>query len=360
MKIEELEKADINKICLLDMRDPVSYHYGYIPGAILFDAENIEKEVRGLPKDKPCVVYCTYGKNSISVAEQLREYGFDAHSLEGGYSAWLKQEMKDYERYDRQMILPEVGSAGQRKLKNSKILIVGAGGLGAPTAQYLAGAGVGTIGIMDADDVNISNLHRQVIHITQNIGKNKAESAKEGMLRINDGIEVISYTYYLSPENAEDIISKYDFVLDCVDNFETKFLINDVCVLLKKPFCHAGVLRFQGQVKTYVPDRGPCYRCIFEEVPEDGSIPNCSQAGIIGAVAGIIGCVQALEAIKYILGSGELLTNKMFVLDGLTMRSRLVPFSNPSAACRVCGPHADITNIALLKKECTHRQCGSC
>ena len=243
----------------------------------------------------------------------------------------------ELERYDRQMILTQVGSEGQKKLKKARILIVGAGGLGSPAALYLAGAGVGTIGIMDADDVNVSNLHRQIIHSIERVGMNKAESAKTAIAQQNELVQVKTYPFFLTAENAEEIISAYDFVIDAADNFETKFLINDTCVLLGKPFCHAGVLQFQGQIMTYVPGEYPCFRCVFEEIPEKGTVPNCSQAGIIGAMAGMIGSIQALEAIKYILGAGELLTGKMMVFDGLTMRTRVVPFEKKNESCRVCG-----------------------
>lgn len=270
----------------------------------------------------------------------------DTHNCADGYRErplWHCEELTQNERkrYDRQMLLPQVGSDGQKKLKHSRVLIVGAGGLGSPAALYLAGAGVGKIGIIDADAVDISNLHRQIIHNISRKNRNKAESAKLSLEQLNDTVEVKAYPYLLTPENAEEIINEYDFVIDAVDNFEAKFLINDICVLNKKPFCHAGVLRFEGQVMTYVPGDYPCYRCIFEDVPEKGSVPSCSQVGIIGAVAGVIGCVQALEAIKYILGAGELLTGKMLIFDGLSMKSRIVKFGKKNARCPVCGRTAE-------------------
>ncbi|MCM1230886.1 MAG: HesA/MoeB/ThiF family protein [Ruminococcus flavefaciens] len=252
---------------------------------------------------------------------------------------------EEIERYNRQIILPQVGTDGQIRLKNAKVLIIGAGGLGSPTAMYLAGAGIGTIGIMDADTVSISNLQRQILHNTENTGMNKAESAKSALHKLNDKITVKAYPYFLTAENAEQIIGGYDFIIDSADNFETKFLINDTCVLLKKPFCHAGITGFEGQVMTYVPENKPCYRCIFEEIPEQGTIPNCSQNGIIGAVAGIIGSIQALEAIKYILNIGELLTGKMFIADGLSMKTRIAKFPVRNKNCRVCGENPKIKSI---------------
>ena len=250
--------------------------------------------------------------------------------------------MREMERYERQIILPEVGLDGQKKLKEAKVLLIGAGGLGSPAALYLAAAGVGTIGIADADEVSLSNLNRQILHTTDGVGMNKAQSAKEHLKERNEHVNIITYPYWVTPDNISALIEDYDFILDCADNFETKFLINDACVIAKKPFCHAGVIRFEGQVLTYVPGKGPCYRCIFEEVPEPGSIPHCSQIGVMGAAAGVLGCVQALEAIKYILSAGELLTGKMFIFDGLTMKSRIAKFPSPSEDCRVCGPNRDI------------------
>ncbi len=264
---------------------------------------------------------------------------------------------EEVRRYDRQMILPQVGSEGQKKLKNASVLIVGAGGLGFPAALYLVGAGVGTIGIMDADTVSISNLQRQIIHNMDTEDMNKAESAKLSLQKLNDRIEIRAYPHALTVDNAEEIISEYNFIIDAVDNFETKFLINDVCVLLKKPFCHAGILRFEGQVMTYVPGNNPCYRCVFEEIPESGSIPNCSQAGIIGAVAGIIGSIQALEAVKYLLGVGELLTGEIFVLDGLSMRTRIVSVNKKNERCRVCGNDRTIVNIKKNADEYIRGKC---
>lgn len=330
----------------VDVRSEISYQYGHIANAIQWNGiENII-----FPENRKIIVYCTYGENSVTYVKKLRKLGYDAYNLSGGYREWLihnSEELSDEEinRYDRQIILPQVGSDGQRKLKNAKVLIIGAGGLGSPVALYLAGAGIGTIGIMDADTVSISNLQRQIIHNTENVGQNKAKSAKTAIRNLNDKITVKAYNTFLTAENAERIISGYDFIIDAVDNFETKFLINDVCVLLKKPFCHAGIIRFEGQVMTYVPGEYPCYRCIFEEIPEHGTIPNCSQAGIIGAVAGIIGSIQALEAIKYILNIGELLTGKIFIIDGLSMKTRIAEFSVKNKNCRVCGENPLIKNI---------------
>lgn len=237
------------------------------------------------------------------------------------------------ERYQRQLTIDEIGPSGQEKLKKSKVLIIGAGGLGSPAAYYLAGAGVGTIGIIDADVISASNLNRQILHAAKDIGRSKVDSAREAILRLNDQIEVKTYPYLFTKENGQELVREYDFVLDCVDNFESKFLINDLCVIEKKPFCHGGVIRFQGQALTYVPGQGPCYRCIFEDVPEKGTAMEPSKVGIIGAIAGVIGSVQALEAIKYMVGIGELLTGRMYILDGLTMQTRIANFPKATPGC---------------------------
>lgn len=252
----------------------------------------------------------------------------------------------DAGRYERHLLLKQVGVAGQKKLLQSKVLIVGAGGLGAPAAMYLAAAGVGTIGLVDDDCVELSNLQRQIVHITSNIGKKKVESAKEMLDKINPGIHVQTYSTRATPQNVMSLIEPYDFVIDCVDNFETKFLLNDACVIGKKPFCHGGVLRFEGQLMTYVPGEGPCYRCVFEEIPEPGTMPHCRETGILGIMPGIIGSLQGLEALKYLLRAGQLLTGRMLVFDGLAMKFREVQLAHPSPYCKVCSGQAVILDVA--------------
>lgn len=248
------------------------------------------------------------------------------------------------ERYSRHIILKEIGVKGQKKLLNAKVLIIGAGGLGAPAAMYLAAAGVGTIGIADADEVDLSNLQRQVIHTTNDLGKPKVESAKETMQAINPDVNVITYHEFIASDNISDIIKDYDFILDGTDNFPAKFLINDACVMAEKPFSHAGIIRFQGQLMTYVPGQGPCYRCVFENPPPKDAVPTCKQAGVIGAMAGVIGCLQAMEAVKYITGAGDLLTGYLLTFDALKMEFRKIRLPrNPN--CGVCGEHPTITGL---------------
>ncbi len=249
------------------------------------------------------------------------------------------------ERYSRHIILKEVGAKGQKKLLNAKVLIIGAGGLGAPAAMYLAAAGVGTIGIADADEVDISNLQRQIIHSTADIGKAKVQSAKETMEAINPDVTVKTYRTFVTSENIAELIADYDFIIDGTDNFPAKFLINDACVMAGKPFSHAGIIRFKGQLMTYVPGQGPCYRCVFKNPPPKDAVPTCKQAGVIGAMGGVIGSLQAMEAIKYIIGKGELLTGYLLTYDALTMEFRKVKLPSNTSGCAVCGDHPTITEL---------------
>lgn len=236
-------------------------------------------------------------------------------------------------RYSRHITLKEVGVKGQKKLLEAKVLIVGAGGLGSPAALYLASAGVGTIGIIDDDIVDLSNLQRQIIHHTSDLNKEKVISAKEKMIDINPDINVITYHLRLDSKNALDIFKEYDFIIDGTDNFPAKFLINDACVLANKPFVHAGILRFKGQIMTYVPNNGPCYRCVFKDMPPVDAIPSCRDAGVIGVIAGIIGSLEALEAIKYILQVGELLTKKLLTYDALTNKFHIINIPSVDEKC---------------------------
>ena len=249
------------------------------------------------------------------------------------------------ERYSRHIILKEVGAKGQKKLLHAKVLIIGAGGLGAPAAMYLAAAGIGTIGIADADEVDLSNLQRQIIHATDDLGKAKVLSARETMNRMNPDVSVNTYRTFVSADNILDLIEGYDFIIDGTDNFPAKFLINDACVMAQKPFSHAGIIRFQGQLMTYVPEHGPCYRCIFKNPPPKDAVPTCKQAGVIGAMGGVIGSLQAMEAVKYILGIGDLLTGCLLTYDALKMEFRKIKLPKDISKCAVCGENPSITEL---------------
>lgn len=240
------------------------------------------------------------------------------------------------ERYARHITLDEIGEEGQKKLLGGSTLIIGTGGLGSPAALYLAAAGVGTIGIADNDAVDLSNLQRQIIHSEKDIGTDKTLSAKEKMNAVNSDVTVNTYQMRVTEDNIADLIKSYDIVIDACDNFETKFLINDACVAANKPFVHAGILRFRGQLMTYVPERGPCYRCIFRDMPPKEEIPTAREMGIIGSVAGVIGSLEAMEAVKYITGAGELLTGKLLTCDLLKMEFRKIELS-AAGDCPSCG-----------------------
>lgn len=241
------------------------------------------------------------------------------------------------ERYLRHILLKEVGIVGQEKLLGSKVLVIGAGGLGSPAAMYLAAAGVGTVGIADADKVDLSNLQRQILHSTERIGQAKVLSAKDTIKSINPEVSVPVFQEMVSSENIMGLLQEYDFILDCTDNFETKFLINDACVATGKPFSHAGILRFRGQLMTYVPGKGPCYRCVFQSPPPKDAVPSAKETGIIGAMGGVIGSLQAMEAIKYLLGIGDLLTGRLLTYDALKMEFRMVKLPKENKLCPACG-----------------------
>lgn len=250
------------------------------------------------------------------------------------------------ERYSRHIILKEVGGKGQQKLLKAKVLIIGTGGLGAPAALFLAAAGIGTIGLVDFDAVELSNLQRQIIHQTRDVGKPKVISGKETINEMNPDVNVITYQEWVRSENIVDIINdqNYDFIIDGTDNFPAKFLINDACVLLAKPFSHAGIIRFQGQTLTYLPGQGPCYRCIFQAPPPPDAVPTCKQAGVLGVMGGIIGTIQATEALKYILGVGKLLNGSLLTYDALTMDFRKIKLSH-NTKCQICGTEPTIRTL---------------
>ena len=247
------------------------------------------------------------------------------------------------QRYARHIILQEVGGNGQQKLLSSKVLCIGAGGLGSPIIQYLAAAGIGTIGIVDDDEVDLSNLQRQVIH-GDNVGVPKVESAKAFVNRLNPDVEVKTYNTRISSDNIAEIIKDYDIVVDGSDNFATRYLVNDACVLANKPLSHGSIFRFEGQVTTILPNDGPCYRCIFEHAPPAGMVPSCQEAGVLGVLPGIIGVIQATEVVKYLLGEGDLLKGRMIYYDALAMRFDEIKIRrNPS--CPICGENPGITTI---------------
>ena len=254
-------------------------------------------------------------------------------------------------RYSRHIILPEVGGKGQKKLLDSKVFLVGAGGLGSPAAFYLAAAGIGKIGISDNDVVDFSNLQRQILHSTKDVGRLKIQSAKETLEDLNPDIEVIPYKERLNSENIIDIIKDYDVILDGSDNFPTRYLVNDACVMLGKPLSHGSIFRFDGQATTILPGKGPCYRCLYETPPPPDLVPSCQEAGVLGIIAGIIGVVQATEVIKLQLGKGNLLNGKLLIYDSLDMDFKKLKIQrNP--ACPICGENPTIKELIDYEEFC--------
>ena len=257
----------------------------------------------------------------------------------------------DLARYSRHLLLPEVGMEGQRRLKAARVLCVGTGGLGSPLAFYLAAAGVGTLGLVDFDVVDASNLQRQIIHSTKDIGRKKLDSAEEKLLALNPAMNVVKHETRLSSENALDILKDYDMVADGTDNFPTRYLVNDACVLLGKPNVYGSIFRFEGQASVFATEQGPCYRCLYPEPPPPGLVPSCAEGGVLGILPGLVGMIQATEAIKLILGKGESLAGRLLLVDALNMKFRELKLrKNPE--CPVCGEHPTVTELIDYQQFC--------
>lgn len=340
---------------LIDVREQDEVDQGAIPGAIHIPRGYLEMRVENaVPnRDDPIVVYCAGGTRSLFGADTLQQLGYtNVQSLAGGFNGWKTAGLpwsvpqtltpEQRRRYSRHLILPEVGEAGQRKLLDGRALIVGAGGLGSPAALYLAAAGVGTLGIVDDDVVDDSNLQRQVIHSTERLGMGKAASAREAIAALNPDVQVITHETRLTKENVFDILSGYDVILDGTDNFATRYLINDACVLLHKPNVHGSIFRFEGQATTFVADEGPCYRCLFPSPPPPELAPSCAEAGVLGLLPGMIGMIQATEAAKLVLGIGEPLIGRLLTYDALAMEFRELRLAR-DPNCPMCGPNAPAT-----------------
>jgi sulfur-carrier protein adenylyltransferase/sulfurtransferase len=342
-----LESAE--KPVLVDVRERDEWEEGHIPGANHVPRSYLEQRIEALVPDRKAtvVLYCAGGVRSALAASDLVDMGYEnVISMDGGFGRW-KDEGRPFavprvltseqmRRYSRHTLIPEVGEAGQLKLLDAKVLLVGAGGLGSPNALYLAAAGVGTIGIIDSDVVDESNLQRQVIHTTDRVGMPKVESAELSIKALNPDVKVIGHYERLTEENAERIIAQYDLVVDGGDNFDTRYLLNEVAVRLGKPNVSASILSFDGQLTTFVPGEGPCYRCIFPEPPPAGMAPSCGQSGVLGVLPGVMGLLQATEVLKLILGIGEPLVGRLLVFDALPMSFyELKLRRDPS--CPVCG-----------------------
>lgn len=263
----------------------------------------------------------------------------------------MELSLEEKLRYNRHLIMPEIGIEGQKKIKNASVLIVGVGGLGSPAALYLAAAGVGKLGLIEDDVVNISNLQRQIIHSTNDVGKKKLHSAQKKIIALNPHTEVVVQENRLSSENALKTISDYDVVIDCTDNFPTRYLINDACALLKKPTVYGSVYRFEGQVSVFYAQQGPCYRCLYPSPPSEEQIPNCTEGGVIGVLPGIIGSLQALETMKLIIGKGDVLIGKLLLFDGLETQFHKIKVKK-NQDCALCGKHPTIHSLIDYEAFC--------
>ena len=337
---------------ILDVRTRQEWSVGHIANAQHIDRGYLELQIEQLltSRDKPVLVYCASGGRSLFAANTLQTMGYrQVYNLAGGINSWKNSGLaietpvylsdKHRSRYMRHLSIPEVGDLGQVKLLKSKVLIVGAGGLGCPTALYLAAAGVGTLGIVDHDVVDTSNLQRQILHTEEFVGKNKTDSAKKTLSSLNSDIDVRTYTQRLDAELAATLIAQYDIVVDCTDNFDSRYLINDVAAELGKPVVHGSVYRFEGQVSVFYGKEGPCYRCVYPEAPPAALAPPCADAGVLGVLPGTIGLLQATETIKLILNIGKPLIGKTIRYDALNTSFRTLRLAK-DPHCKSCGEPA--------------------
>jgi sulfur-carrier protein adenylyltransferase/sulfurtransferase len=356
--IREVEPAEAEqlqgKALFLDVREADEYEQGAIPDAMHIPRGYLEPQVEGRITDhqQPIVVYCAGGVRSAFAAKTLGELGYEnVVSMAGGFNRW-KDEGRNWiapavltpdqrNRYQRHLLLPEVGEKGQQKLLESKVLMLGAGGLGSPSAMYLAAAGVGTLGIVDMDVVDASNLQRQILHNLDRVGMRKVDSAKLALTAMNPDVKVETYDVRLGADNVVELFSQYDLVVDGTDNFPTRYLVNDASLLTNTPVVHGSIFRFEGQVTVFNPYVGPCYRCMFPEPPPPELAPSCAEAGVLGVLCGIIGSLEAVEAVKMLLGIGEPLVGRILAYDALEEEFRQFKVRR-DPNCPACGDHAEI------------------
>ena len=354
----------LDRSVVLDVREPDEYEQGAIPGAVHIPRGHLESQVEGRLPDKaePILVVCASGFRSAFASKTLQDLGYtDVANVLGGFNRWkdegrpwsvprtLTPEQRN--RYQRHLLLPEVGDKGQQKLLDSKVLLLGAGGLGSPAALYLAAAGVGTLGIIDMDVVDASNLQRQILHNMDRIGERKVDSAKKTLTAINPDVNVATYDVRLGADNVLDVIDGYDVIVDGTDNFPTRYLVNDASLLKKIPVVHGSIFRFEGQATVFSPYVGPCYRCMIPEPPPAELAPSCSEAGVLGVLPGIIGSIQAMEAIKVLLGLGDPLIGRLLAYDALEESFRTFKVHR-DPECPACGPNAGPIVIAEYDDLC--------
>ncbi|MFT3837114.1 MAG: molybdopterin-synthase adenylyltransferase MoeB [Myxococcaceae bacterium] len=356
--VDELKKqlAAPNPPRLIDVRETDEYGAGRLPGALHIPRGFLEPRIeQKAQRDENLVLYCAGGTRSALAAKSLLEMGYqNVQSLAGGYSRWTDAGFPtekpvvftndQKERYRRHLAIPEVGEEGQAKLLRSKVLLMGAGGLGSPAALYLAAAGVGTLGIVDMDVVDLSNLQRQVIHSMNTLGQPKTASAAEAIKALNPDVKVVGFQERLTSDNVLRILEGFDIIVDGGDNFPTRYLLNDACVMLKKPNVHGSIYRFEGQVTTFIPYNGPCYRCLYPQPPPADMAPSCAEAGVLGVLPGLVGLFQANEAIKLILGIGTPLNGRLLTMDALETNFRTLKLRR-DPECPVCKEGAKIEFI---------------
>jgi sulfur-carrier protein adenylyltransferase/sulfurtransferase len=369
-KIREVDTATAEEALarpgavVLDVREADEYGQGALPGAVHIPRGFLESQVEGklADRDAPIVVYCAGGTRSAFAAETLGQLGYsDVLSMAGGFNKWkdegrawktpasLSAEQRN--RYQRHLLLPEVDVAGQTTLLASKVLLIGAGGLGSPAALYLAAAGVGTLGIIDMDVVDASNLQRQILHNMDRIGDRKVDSAKKTLTAMNPDVDVVTYDVRLGADNILQIFEGYDVILDGTDNFPTRYLVNDASLKLDIPVVHGSIFRFEGQASVYLPHQGPCYRCQVPEPPPADLAPSCAEAGVLGVLPGIIGSIQAMETIKLLLGLGQPLAGRLLAYDALEESFRTFKV-NRDPQCAACSIPKDEVVIAEYDELC--------
>ncbi len=348
----EAERLRAQGVTFVDVREASEWEQGFIPGALHISRSYLEQQVEAAvpDRDAPVVLYCAGGVRSAFAAQTLRQLGYaNPISMSGGFQSWKSAGLPwqapvvlskaQQQRYSRHLLIPEVGTKGQARLLESKVLLVGAGGLGSPAALYLAAAGVGTLGIIDFDVVDVSNLQRQILHTTDRVGEKKVESARKTIQALNPDVTVIPHEEMLVGSNVERIISGYDAILDGTDTFETRYLLNDAAVAAGIPVIHASVFRFEGQLTTFIPYEGPCYRCLYPTPPPPELAPGCSVAGVLGVVPGIMGLLQANEVLKVLLGIGTTLAGRLLLFDALEAEfTELTLRRDPT--CPVCSDDA--------------------
>jgi sulfur-carrier protein adenylyltransferase/sulfurtransferase len=350
---------------LVDVRERNEWNQGHIPGAVLIPLGELEARIEEAAPDRsrPVILYCASGNRSARAARTLAELGYeDAVNVAGGFNDWAARgyaselesslEPEQVARYSRHLLIPEIDEPGQVRLLESRVLLVGAGGLGSPAALYLAAAGVGTLGIVDADVVDDSNLQRQIIHSTDTLGEPKVESAKRTIEALNPDVTVETYEERLTSENVERILGHgWDVIVDGADNFPTRYLVNDASVWHHVPVVHGSIYRFEGQVTVFNPGEGPCYRCLFPTPPPPELAPSCAEGGVLGVLPGIVGSLQANEALKLLLGVGDSLQGRLLLLDALgTTVDEVTVQRDPG--CPVCGEHPTITEYVDYVEFC--------